>query len=140
MKELLLIVMGILSLEGVVSAQSDGVIFKGNLKSSISTAAIVSAGKKYYSSSGTTRPIVDSTAAEGSRERYGDTKTQALGILGKFKSTLAEEGLSLSNVVLMRVYIAPDTKTGKIDFQGRLDAYANYFGTKENPAKPTRST
>ncbi len=40
----------------------------------------------------------------------------------------------------MRVYIAPDTKTGKIDFQGWFDAYAKYFGTKENPNKPTRST
>lgn len=121
-------------------AQTTGVTFKGNPKSPISSSVVVEPGKKFYFSSGSTAPIADSTAAQGSRERYGDTMTQALGILEKFKSTLESEGLSLKNVVFMRVYIAPDTKTGKIDFQGWFDAYAKYFGTKENPTRPTRST
>lgn len=116
------------------------VIYKGNPKSPISSSVTVPAGKKYYFSSGSTAPIADSTATEGSRERFGDTKTQAIGILEKFKSTLKSEGLELNDVIFMRVYIAPDLKTGKIDFQGWFDAYAQYFGTKENPTKPSRST
>jgi enamine deaminase RidA (YjgF/YER057c/UK114 family) len=116
------------------------VIYKGNPKSPISSSVSVPAGKKYYFSAGTTAPIADSTAAEAAWERFGDTKTQSLGILERFKSSLAAEGLSLKDVIFMRVYVAPDTKTGKLDFQGWFDAYAQYFGTKENPTKPSRST
>lgn len=142
MKKLYLILFPLLFVTPICHAQSSGeeVTFKGNPKSPISSSVVVPAGKKYYFSSGSTAPIADSTAAEGTRERYGDTKTQALRILEKFKTTLAGEGLSLKDVIFMRVYIAPDTKTGKIDFQGWFDAYAKYFGTKENPTKPTRST
>ena len=31
-------------------------------------------------------------------------------------------------------------QNNKFDFQGWFDAYAQYFGTKENPVKPCRST
>ncbi|WP_276374963.1 RidA family protein [Chryseolinea sp. H1M3-3] len=120
--------------------KNDKVIYRGNPTSAISSSVTIPAGKKYFYSSGTLGPVVDSTAANGSRERYGDTKTQALGILEKFKTDLGKEGLSLSNIVFMRVYVAPDTKTGKMDFQGWFDAYGQYFGTKDNPIKPSRST
>jgi enamine deaminase RidA (YjgF/YER057c/UK114 family) len=142
MKKLYLILIALLLVKSVCHAQSseEQVTFKGNPKSPISSSVVVPAGKKYYFSSGSTAPVADSTATEGTRERYGDTKTQAVGILEKFKTSLAAEGLSLKDVIFMRVYIAPDTKTGKIDFQGWFDAYAKYFGTKENPTKPTRST
>src|SRR5918993_1865226 len=130
-----------------VSAQSsvesnaeDKVIYRGNPSSPISSSVTIPSGKKYFYSSGTLGPILDSAAVAGSREKYGDTKTQAVGILEKFKSDLAKEGLGLNNIVFMRVYVAPDTKTGKMDFQGWFDAYAKYFGTKENPVKPSRST
>lgn len=117
-----------------------GVIYRGNPASAISSSVTIPEGKKYFYSSGTLGPVVDSTAAPGTRGRYGDTKTQAIGILEKFKSDLAKEGLSLGNIVFMRVYVAPDIETGKMDFQGWFDAYAQYFGTKENPVKPSRST
>jgi enamine deaminase RidA (YjgF/YER057c/UK114 family) len=126
-----------------LSAQSSAiekVIYRGNPASAISSSVTIPADKKYFYSSGTLGPIVDSTATAGSRARFGDTKTQAIGILEKFKKDLGKEGLSLSNIVFMRVYVAPDTQTGKMDFQGWFDAYAQYFGTKENPVKPSRST
>jgi enamine deaminase RidA (YjgF/YER057c/UK114 family) len=116
------------------------VVYRGNPSSAISSSVTIPAGKKYFYSSGTLGPIIDSAAIAGARERYGDTKTQAIGILEKFKTDLAKEGLGLSNIVFMRVYVAPDTKTGKMDFQGWFDAYALYFGTKENQTKPARST
>jgi len=144
MKKFTLIVFSLLLIKSISYAQSasavEDVIYKGNPKSPISSSVTVPAGKKYYFSSGSTAPIADSTAVEGSRERFGDTKTQAIGILKKFQSTLTAEGLSLNDVIFMRVYIAPDIKTDKIDFQGWFDAYAQFFGTKENPTKPSRST
>jgi enamine deaminase RidA (YjgF/YER057c/UK114 family) len=123
-----------------VPSEIEKVIYRGNPASAISSSVTVPSGKKYYFSSGTLGPTIDSTAAAGSRERYGDTKTQALGILEKFKTDLAKEGLGLNNIVFMRVYVAPDTKGKKPDFKGWFDAYAQYFGTKENPVKPSRST
>jgi enamine deaminase RidA (YjgF/YER057c/UK114 family) len=116
------------------------VVYRGNPSSMISSSVTIPAGKKYFYSSGTLGPIIDSAAVAGSRERYGDTKTQAIGILERFKADLGKEGLGLSNIIFMRVYVAPDTKTGKMDFQGWFDAYALYFGTKENQTKPSRST
>ena len=116
------------------------VVYRGNPSSMISSSVTRPAGKKYFYSSGTLGPIIDSAAVAGSRKRYGDTKTQAIGILEKFKADLGKEGLSLSNIIFMRVYVAPDTETGKMDFQGWFDAYALYFGTKENQTKPARST
>src|SRR5688572_28592262 len=122
------------------SPSADKPIYRGAPTAAISSSVTIPAEKKYFYSSGTLGPVVDSTAAAGSRERYGDTKTQAIGILEKFKADLAKEGLGLGNIVFMRVYVAPDIKTGKMDFQGWFDAYALYFGTKENPVKPSRST
>lgn len=132
--------MSTLSAQTATTPAADKVVYRGNPASAISSSVTIPADKKYFYSSGTLGPVIDSTAAAGTRERYGDTKIQALGILEKFKNDLAKEGLSLSNVVFMRVYVAPDTKTGKMDFQGWFDAYAQYFGTKENPTKPSRST
>src|SRR5688572_3030515 len=122
------------------ASSADKVVYRGNPSSAISSSVTIPAGKKYFYSSGTLGPIIDSTAVAGSREKYGDTKTQAIGILEKFKADLAKEGLGLNNIIFMRVYVAPDTKTGKMDFQGWFDAYALYFGTKDNPTKPARST
>jgi enamine deaminase RidA (YjgF/YER057c/UK114 family) len=122
------------------SVKTENVVYRGNPSSAISSSVTIPAGKKYFYSSGTLGPVVDSTASAGKRERYGDTKMQAIGILERFKSDLKKEGLSLGNIVFMRVYVAPDTQTGKTDFQGWFDAYAQYFGTKENPVKPARST
>lgn len=124
----------------LASIEEEEVVYRGNPRSAISSSVTIPANKKYFYSSGTLGPVVDSTAAEGTRARYGDTKTQAIGILEKFKNDLAKEGLGLKNIVFMRVYVAPDKQTGKMDFQGWFDAYGLYFGTKENPIKPARST
>lgn len=121
-------------------SQKEEVVYLGKPSSSIASAVIVPADKKYYWSSGSTGPMVDSTATEGARERFGDTKTQSIGILTRFKETLAESGLSLKDVTYLRVYITPDRATGEIDFKGWYEAYALFFGTEENPVKPSRST
>ena len=117
---------GIISLSAQTSSlKSENVVYRGNASSAISSSVTIPAGKKYFYSSGTLGPVVDSAAIAGKRERYGDTKTQALGILEKFKLDLGKEGLNLSNIVFMRVFVAPDTQTGKTDFQGWFDAYPN---------------
>jgi enamine deaminase RidA (YjgF/YER057c/UK114 family) len=54
---------------------------------------------------------------------------------------LAKQGLTLKDVVYLRVYVAPDAaKGGKPDFAGWFKAYGEFFNTKENPVKTARST
>lgn len=116
------------------------VTFKGNPASPISSCAIVPANTKLFFSSGTVSPIFDTTATASYRAKVGTTKQQGVAILNKLKADLAIEGLSLKDVFFMRVFVAPDRETKEIDFKGWFEAYAEFFGTKENPIKPARST
>ncbi len=124
---------------GAHAQPADTVQFFGNPDWSISSAVKVPPGRALYWTSGTVPPVVDEEAPADSPARYGDMETQATGILERFETQLAEEGLSLSDVVYLRVYLVPG-EDGTIDFQGWFDAYAQFFGTEANPTKPARST
>jgi enamine deaminase RidA (YjgF/YER057c/UK114 family) len=123
------------------SAQSgDSVVFRGT-GGPISANVTVPANRAWFITSGTVAPMADSTAPAGSRARFGDTKTQGVGILRALQRQLAGEGLSLKDVVMLRVYVAPDPqKGGQPDFQGWFDAYADFFARADNPTRVTRST
>ncbi|MBI3789668.1 MAG: hypothetical protein HY275_02185 [Gemmatimonadetes bacterium] len=117
------------------------VTFTGSPQSPISSNVAIPAGRASLWISGTVPQMADPKAPEGSRERWGDTKAQARTILKTFEAQLAAKGLSLRDVVYMRVYIAPDkAQGGKFDFQGWFDAYGEFFGTAQNPTKVSRST
>jgi enamine deaminase RidA (YjgF/YER057c/UK114 family) len=120
---------------------SEKVSYYGNPASIISGGVIVPAGKKLHFTSGITCPVADSTAGEGTPERYGDTKTQALGILKTLQATLTKNGLGMQDVIYLRVYVTPDRyRNNVVDFKGWNEAYSQYFGTRQNPTKPARST
>jgi enamine deaminase RidA (YjgF/YER057c/UK114 family) len=70
-----------------------------------------------------------------------DTKAQTLIVLDKLKAALAAEGLTLSDVTMMNVYLAGDpAKEGKMDSAGMNEAFRQYFGTADQPNKPARVT
>jgi enamine deaminase RidA (YjgF/YER057c/UK114 family) len=74
-------------------------------------------------------------------ERYGDTYAQGVSCLKRIAEVLSTQGLSLKDVVYLRVYGTPDSdKGGKPDFAGWFKAYGEFFNTKENPVKTARST
>ncbi|EQB01946.1 hypothetical protein L288_17140 [Sphingobium quisquiliarum P25] len=73
-------------------------------------------------------------------EPVPDTEAQTTTVLEKLKTYLGEEGLTFADVVMMRVYLAPDKATGKADSVGMNRAYRRYFGTAEQPNKPARVT
>jgi enamine deaminase RidA (YjgF/YER057c/UK114 family) len=106
-----------------------GVTFTGPSTSPIASGVILPAGTPTYWLSGTppTAP-------------YGDTKSQGESILKKIDAQLREQGLSLRDVVYLTVYLVPDKTTGNVDYQGWFDAYAEFFGTADNPTKPARAT
>jgi enamine deaminase RidA (YjgF/YER057c/UK114 family) len=125
---------------GTHQLKAQGVEFSGTVSSIISNSAVIPEGKKLFYTSGLTAFATDANLPEGDYAKYGDTKTQAIGILNKLKAMLEEKGLKMSNVFAMKVFIAPDVKTKLYDFDGWNAAYKMYFGTAENPIKPVRAT
>jgi len=103
-------------------------------------ASAVWAGDTLYVSGQLGTPVTPADAAKGTPAVYGDTKTQSASALQKIEAILKEEGLGMKDVVMMHVFMAGDPANGgKLDFQGMMAAYTQYFGTKEQPNKPARS-
>ena len=104
-------------------------------KSPIATG--VWAGDTFYLSGQLADPVTP--AANGQPAVYGDTHTQALSVYGKIQKALQAQGLDMKDVVKLTVFLGPDPKTGKLDFDGMQSAYKMYFGTPAQPNKPARS-
>ncbi len=117
------------------------IVHGGGAESPIASFVSVPRGAATYYISGMTAPVVNPSAPKGSIESFGDTKTQTMGTLTRIRDALAEQGLGMGDVVMMHVYLAGDpAKDGKMDFAGMMEAYRQFFGTKEQPNKPARST
>lgn len=114
--------------------------FYGSPSSSIASAVAVPAGTATFLTSGTT-PSVINKEGKTIYEKYGDTEAQGTSILKNIEKQLADQGLSMKDVIYLRVYVAPDAaKDGKFDYDGWFKAYAKFFNTKANPTKTARST
>lgn len=114
--------------------------FYGNPASSISGGVIIPADTAYLYTSGTVPPVLNK---DGSTiyERYGDTKTQAVGILKSIEKQLADQGLTMKDVVYLRAYLTADAaKENKFDFAGWNEAYGEFFNNENNEVKTARST
>ena len=121
-------------------AQS-GPQYFGNPNSAISSGVLIPGGSTFFWTSGTGPAVVNRDAPASSPERYGDTATQARSVLTRLGQQLADQGMSLKNVVYLRAYLVADSnKDGKLDTQGWNAAYREFFGTAENPTKPGRTT
>ncbi len=107
----------------------------------IARAVEVPAGKTIIFHSGTTPAPLDPKAEAGTAAYWGDTKTQALSTFARIKESLDAMKLDFGNVVAMTVYLVGDpAKGGRMDFEGFMAAYTQFFGTKEQPNLPARST
>ena len=49
-------------------------------------------------------------------------------------------GLTMGDVVSMTVYLMAAPGSERMDFAGMMKAYGKYFGTPEQPNRPSRST
>jgi enamine deaminase RidA (YjgF/YER057c/UK114 family) len=115
--------------------------FYGNPSSPISSGVVIPAGAAQVWVSGTTPPVLKADAPAGSPQRYGNTRTQAAGILASIETQLEAQGLTMKDVVYLRAYLVPDpAKGGKIDTAGWNAAYTDVFGTAANPTRTARST
>jgi enamine deaminase RidA (YjgF/YER057c/UK114 family) len=106
----------------------------------ISSAVTVKAGTDTYFLSGALGPVVNKDAPKGSTATYGDTETQTVGALNAIKGTLGRLGLTMGDVVKMTIFLVGDpAKDNKMDFAGMMTGYKQFFGTAEQPNKPSRS-
>ena len=113
----------------------------GNPDIPIAAAVVVPAGYDTVYISGHLAKIVKPDAPKGSMEMYGDTKTQTTSVLQQISEVLAGQRLTMADVVMVHVYLAGDpAKDGKMDFAGMNTAFAQFFGSKDQPLKPARST
>jgi enamine deaminase RidA (YjgF/YER057c/UK114 family) len=72
---------------------------------------------------------------------HPDTRSQTVGILKDLQKLLESQKLTLGDVVMMRVYLGGDpAKDGKMDVPGMMAGYTQFFGTKDQPNKPARTT
>src|SRR5262245_60241741 len=72
---------------------------------------------------------------------HGDSESQTAGILEDIQKLLVSQKLTMGDVVMMRVYLGADpAKGGKMDYRGMMAGYSRFFGTKEQPNKPARTT
>ena len=70
-----------------------------------------------------------------------DTRSQTVGLITDLQKLLESQKLTLSEVVMMRVYLGGDpAKDGKMDYAGMTAGYSQFFGTRDQPNKPARTT
>lgn len=107
----------------------------------IARAVTVPAGKTVIFHSGLTPAPANSKAAEGSAQYWGDTAAQTLSVFTRMRESLDSLGVGFKDVVSMTVYLVGDPqKGGRMDFDGFMSVYRQFFGTKEQPNLPSRST
>lgn len=137
MKRLIALTIAACALAGAAHAQD--IVRGGDPKSAIASVVTVPAGYDTIYVSGMTPPVIDDKATGVAR--FGDTKTQTLGVLGRIEAALKSQGATMADVVMMRVLLVGDpAKEGKMDFMGMMEGYKTFFGTATQPNKPARIT
>ncbi len=64
-----------------------------------------------------------------------------MSCLKNIEKVLAQQGLTMKDVVYLRVYVVADPiKGGRPDYEGWFKAYGEFFNNEKNPAKTARST
>ena len=72
---------------------------------------------------------------------HSDTTLQTVSLLKDVQTFLQTQKLTLGDVMMMHVYLGGDpAKDGKMDFAGMMAGYTQFFGTKDQPNKPARTT
>jgi enamine deaminase RidA (YjgF/YER057c/UK114 family) len=106
----------------------------------IAAAVEVPAGKTLVFLSGMVPPVSDPKSPKDSIAAYGDTKTQTIGALNQIKGELESLHLSMGNIIKMQAFLVGDpSKGGKLDFEGFMAGYTQFFGTPAQPNLPVRS-
>jgi len=75
------------------------------------------------------------------RKKNVDTQSQTVSLIKDLQKLLESQHLTLGDVTMMRVFLGADpAKDGKADVAGMTAGYTQFFGTKDQPHKPARTT
>lgn len=78
--------------------------------------------------------------AQGQPRPVG-TEAQTIDVLNKIKKLLADQDMTMGDVVVMRVFLGVDPdKGGHADRAGMNAAFKTFFGTADQPNRPARTT
>jgi enamine deaminase RidA (YjgF/YER057c/UK114 family) len=134
-----LVLMVALLLPGVVQAQTTPLnrVYAGSFP--IAESVAVPPGYTTIYVSGLVPSVTHSDAEKGTLAAYGDTEEQTESVIRNIQKALQVQGADLKDIVSMRVYLAADPATGRMDFSGMMKAYTRYFGTADQPNKPARA-
>lgn len=102
----------------------------------ISSTALLPVDSKILYLSGSTASPIDPAKPD----EFGDTATQTKSILTKMKASLEAMGWSMGDIVKMNVFLVAPEAGGRMDAPGMNSVFKTFFGTPEQPNKPTRST
>ncbi|MEM6748404.1 MAG: RidA family protein [Pseudomonadota bacterium] len=105
----------------------------------ISQSVLVTAGSDLLFVSGAVPPAIVEGGSPMDISTYGDTETQTVNVLTAISGRLESAGYSLGDVVMMRAYLVADPMTDRMDFEGFMAGYTQFFGTDEQPNLPSRS-
>jgi enamine deaminase RidA (YjgF/YER057c/UK114 family) len=125
---------------GAAGAQAQQVRRMGAPEAPISASVEVPPGRRLVYVSGTVPDPADAAAPQGSVQRYGDTAAQTRSVLHKIAAQLGRHGLTMGDVVMMRVFLVAPPGQARMDFAGMMTAYREFFGTAAQPLRPARST
>jgi enamine deaminase RidA (YjgF/YER057c/UK114 family) len=106
----------------------------------IAQAVEVSPNSAVVYVSGQVPSVTNETAEPNSIAAFGDTTAQTVNVLEKIDSILTGLEMSMGDVIKMQVFLVGDPNlAGKMDFEGFMAGYTQFFGTAEQPNLPARS-
>jgi enamine deaminase RidA (YjgF/YER057c/UK114 family) len=103
----------------------------------IAQSVQVTGNATIYYVSGQVPPVINKDADPSSRDAYGDTKAQTVGVLNRIKGILEGLGLGMGDVVKMQVFLV-HCPTAPMDFKAFMEGYSQFFGGSQ-PNLPARS-
>lgn len=106
----------------------------------ISQTVTVPASASLIFISGTLPDVADPSAPAGTPAAYGNTEVQTVSVFNKLRNILRQQDLDLGDIVSLKVFLLGTEETGgRLDFAGLQAGYTQFFGTEEQPDKPTRT-
>ncbi|RZN31900.1 RidA family protein [Bradyrhizobium sp. Leo121] len=130
----------IVLLSAMASASAQAEIVRHPIPNSnfpIAQSVQVTGNATIYYVSGQVPPVINKDADPSSRDAYGDTKTQTVGVLNRIKGILDGLGLGMGDVIKMQVFLV-HSPNAPMDFKAFMEGYTQFFGGSQ-PNLPARS-
>jgi enamine deaminase RidA (YjgF/YER057c/UK114 family) len=130
----------IVLLSAMASANAQAEIVRHPIPNStfpIAQSVQVTGNATIYYVSGQVPPVINKDADPSSRDAYGDTKAQTVGVLNRIKGILDGLGLGMGDVIKMQVFLV-HSPTAPMDFKAFMEGYTQFFGGSQ-PNLPARS-